>query len=39
MKILFWIAILGAGLLMPGANAKADYEVMTRNDILYQSSD
>jgi hypothetical protein len=27
MKILFWIAILGAGLLMPRASAKADYEV------------
>ena len=39
MKILFWIAILGAGLLMPGANAKADYEVMTRNDILFAEHD
>jgi acetyl esterase/lipase len=39
MKILFWIAILGAGLLMPGANAKADHEVMTRNDILFAEHD
>src|SRR5262249_7628232 len=39
MKILFWIAILGAGLLMPGASAKADYEVMTRNDILFAGHD
>ena len=39
MKILFWIAILGAGLLMPGASAKADYEVMTRNDILFAEHD
>src|SRR5258705_15563 len=39
MKIPFWIAILGAGLLMPGANAKADYEVMTRNDILFAEHD
>jgi predicted acyl esterase len=38
-KMLFWVAILGAGLLMPGASAKADYEVMTRNDILFAEHD
>ena len=34
MNMLFWIAALATGLLMPAARAKADYEVMTRNDIF-----
>ena len=35
MNMLFWIAALATGLLMPAARAKADYEVMTRNDIFF----
>ena len=39
MNMLFWIAALATGLLMPGARAKADYEVMTRNDIFFAEHD
>lgn len=39
MKMLFWIAALATGLLMPAARAKADYEVMTRNDIFFAEHD
>jgi acetyl esterase/lipase len=28
-----------AGLLMPGATGKADFEVMTRNDIMFAEHD
>ena len=37
--MLFWIAALATGLLMPAAKAKADYEVMTRNDIYFAEHD
>jgi acetyl esterase/lipase len=39
MNMLFWIAALATGLLMPAAKAKADYEVMTRNDIFFAEHD
>jgi len=39
MNMLFWIAALATGLLMPAARAKADYEVMTRNDIFFAEHD
>src|SRR6516164_11616112 len=39
MNMLFWIAALATGLLMPAARAKADYEVMTRNDIVFAEHD
>src|SRR6516225_3050012 len=39
MNMLFWIAALATGLLMPAARAKADYEVMTRNDIFFAERD
>ena len=39
MNMLFWIAALATGLLMPAARAKADYEVMTRSDIFFAEHD
>jgi len=39
MNMLFWIAALATALLMPAARAKADYEVMTRNDIFFAEHD
>jgi acetyl esterase/lipase len=39
MNKLFWIAALATGLLMAAARAKADYEVMTRNDIFFAEHD
>jgi len=39
MNMLFWIAALATGLLMPAAKAKADYEVMTRKDIFFAEHD
>ena len=39
MNKLLWIAALATGLLMPAARAKADYEVMTRNDIFFAEHD
>src|SRR6516165_9111032 len=39
MNMLFWIAALATGLLMPAARAKADCEVMTRNDIFFAEHD
>jgi len=39
MNMLFWVAVLAMGLLMSGASAKADYEVMTRNDVLFAEHD
>ena len=39
MNMLFWIAALATGLLMPAAKAKAVYEVMTRNDIFFAEHD
>jgi acetyl esterase/lipase len=39
MNMLFWITVLATGLLMPGGTAKADFEVMTRNDIVFAEHD
>jgi acetyl esterase/lipase len=39
MNKFFWIAALATGLLMAAARAKADYEVMTRNDIFFAEHD
>jgi acetyl esterase/lipase len=39
MNKLFWIAALATWLLMAAARAKADYEVMTRNDIFFAEHD
>src|SRR5260370_16224250 len=35
MRIRFWITMLAMALLLTGARAKADYEVVTRNDIVF----
>src|SRR5246500_1257997 len=39
MSIRFWITMLAMALLMTGARAKADYEVLTRNDIFFAEHD
>jgi len=39
MNKLLWIAALATGLPMPAARAKADDEVMTRNDIFFAEHD
>ena len=39
MRVLFWITVLATGLLMPGGTAQADFEVMTRNDIVFAEHD
>jgi len=38
MSIRFWITMLAMALLLTGARAKADYEVLTRNDIFLPST-
>ena len=35
----FWITMLAMVLLLTGARAKADYEVVTRNDIVFAEHD
>jgi acetyl esterase/lipase len=39
MNMLFLITVLAMGLLMPVGNAQADFEVMTRNDIVFAEHD
>jgi acetyl esterase/lipase len=39
MNMPFWITVLATGLLMPGGTAHADFEVMTRNDIVFAEHD
>jgi acetyl esterase/lipase len=39
LSIRFWITMLAMALLMTGARAKADYEVLTRNDIFFAEHD
>jgi hypothetical protein len=39
MSIRFGTTILAMALLMIGARAKADYEVLTRNDIFFAEHD
>src|ERR1700756_1182793 len=39
MSIRFWITMLAMALLMTGARAKADYEVLTPNDIFFAEHD
>src|SRR5437016_8623855 len=39
MSTRFWITMLAMALLLTGARAKADYEVLTRNDIFFAEHD
>jgi acetyl esterase/lipase len=39
MNMLLLITVLATGLLMPGGTAHADFEVMTRNDIVFAEHD
>jgi acetyl esterase/lipase len=39
MNMLFLITVLAMGLLMPVGTAQADFEVMTRNDIVFAEHD
>jgi acetyl esterase/lipase len=39
MNMLFWIAALATGLLMPVGTAQAEFEVTTRNDIAFAEHD
>jgi acetyl esterase/lipase len=39
MNMLFGIAVLAMGVLIPAAMAKADYEVIARNDIVFVEHD
>src|SRR5438552_3091167 len=39
MGIRFWITMLAMAVLLTGARAKADYEVLTRNDIFFAEHD
>jgi acetyl esterase/lipase len=39
MHMLLLITVLAMGLLMPGGTAHADFEVMTRNDIVFAEHD
>ena len=39
MNMLLLITVLATGLLMSGGTAKADFEVMTRNDIVFAEHD
>jgi acetyl esterase/lipase len=39
MNMLLWITVLAMGLLMPVGTAQADFDVMTRNDIVFAEHD